>query len=54
MTLFIERQREFGIYRALGFSTRQVAAMTLMEGLGMGLVSFLMSLRRGDRSWPGS
>jgi putative ABC transport system permease protein len=44
MTLFIERQREFGIYRALGFSTRQVAAMTLMEGLGMGLVSFLMSL----------
>jgi putative ABC transport system permease protein len=44
MTLFLERQREFGIYRALGFSTRQVAAMTLMEGLGMGLVSFLMSL----------
>jgi len=43
MTLFIERQREFGIYRALGFSTRQVASMTLMEGLGMGLVSFLMS-----------
>jgi putative ABC transport system permease protein len=43
MTLFIERQREFGIYRALGFSTRQVAGMTLMEGLGMGLVSFLMS-----------
>ena len=43
MTLFIERQKEFGIYRALGFSTRQVAAMTLMEGLGMGLVSFLMS-----------
>jgi putative ABC transport system permease protein len=43
MTLFIERQKEFGIYRALGFSTRQVAAMTLLEGLGMGLVSFLVS-----------
>ena len=47
MTLFIERQREFGIYRALGFSSRQVAAMTLMEGLGMGLVSFLMSIGVG-------
>jgi putative ABC transport system permease protein len=47
MTLFIERRREFGIYRALGFSTRQVAGMTLMEGLGMGLVSFLMSIGVG-------
>ncbi len=47
MTLFIERRREFGIYRALGFSSRQVAAMTLMEGLGMGLVSFLMSIGVG-------
>lgn len=44
MTLFVERQREFGIYRALGFSTGQIATMTLMEGLGMGLVSFLMSI----------
>jgi len=43
MTLFIERQKEFGIYRALGFSTRQVAGMTLLEGLGMGLVSLLIS-----------
>lgn len=43
LTLFMERQREFGIYRALGFSTRQVAGMTLMEGLGMGMVSFLLS-----------
>ncbi len=47
MTLFIERQREFGIYRALGFSTRQVAAMTLMEGVGMAWVSFLMSIGVG-------
>jgi putative ABC transport system permease protein len=47
MTLFIERQREFGIYRALGFSSGQVAAMTLMEGLGMGMVSFLMSIGVG-------
>jgi len=44
LTLFIERSREFGIYRALGFSTGQVARMTLMEGLGMGIVSFLLSI----------
>ena len=43
LTLFMERRREFGIYRALGFSTSQVAQMTLFEGLGMGLVSFLLS-----------
>ena len=47
LTLFIERSREFGIYRALGFSTGQVAKMTLMEGLGMGLVSFLFSMAVG-------
>lgn len=47
LTLFIERSREFGIYRALGFSTGQVARMTLMEGLGMGLVSFLFSMAVG-------
>ncbi len=39
----MERQREFGIYRSLGFSTQQVAGMTLLEGLGMGLVSFTIS-----------
>jgi putative ABC transport system permease protein len=44
LTLFIERSREFGIYRALGFSTGQVAKMTLMEGLEMGIVSFSLSL----------
>jgi putative ABC transport system permease protein len=43
LTLFMERQKEFGIYRALGFSTGQVAGMTLLEGLGMGLASFLLS-----------
>jgi putative ABC transport system permease protein len=43
LTLFMERQREFGIYRALGFSTKQVAGMTLLEGLGMGWVSFVIS-----------
>ena len=42
LTLFIEREREFGIYRALGFSTRQVAVMTLLEGLGMGMVSLAL------------
>jgi putative ABC transport system permease protein len=47
LTLFIERSREFGIYRALGFSTHQVARMTLMEGLGMGLVSFFLSIAVG-------
>ncbi|MBZ5636091.1 MAG: ABC transporter permease, partial [Acidobacteriia bacterium] len=47
LTLFMERQKEFGIYRALGFSTSQVASMTLMEGLGMGLVSFLLSIGVG-------
>ena len=43
LTLFMERRREFGIYRALGFSTGQVARLTLLEGLGMGAVSFAMS-----------
>jgi putative ABC transport system permease protein len=43
LTLFMERRREFGIYRALGFSTGQVARMTLLEGLGMGMLSFLLS-----------
>jgi putative ABC transport system permease protein len=44
LTLFMERQREFGIYRALGLSARQVALMTLMEGIGMGVVSYVGSL----------
>jgi putative ABC transport system permease protein len=43
MTLFIERRREFGILRSLGFSTAQVSAMTLLEALGMGLMSFMIS-----------
>ena len=43
LTLHMERQREFGIYRALGFSTVQVAAMTLVEGLGMGMLSFALA-----------
>ncbi len=47
MTLFVERRREFGIYRALGFSVRQIAGMTLFEGIGMGLVSFIMSIGVG-------
>jgi putative ABC transport system permease protein len=47
LTLFIERRREFGVYRALGFSTGQVAGVTLMEGLVMGLMSCLMSLGVG-------
>lgn len=48
LTLFLERQREFGIYRALGFSSPQVACMTLLEGLGMGLLSFLFSVVVGS------
>ena len=47
LTLFMERSREFGIYRALGFSTGQVAQMTLLEGLGMGMVSFFLSAAVG-------
>jgi len=47
MTLFVERQREFGIYRALGFSTHQIAGITLLEGIGMGIISFLMSVGTG-------
>ncbi len=43
MTLFVERQKEFGIYRALGFTTGDVARMTVAESLGMGLISFFMS-----------
>lgn len=44
LTLFMDRRREFGIYRALGFSTRQVAKMTLLEGLAMGTEAYLMSM----------
>lgn len=47
LALFMERQKEFGIMRALGFSGRQVAAMTLLESLGMGGVSFLMAVPVG-------
>ncbi len=47
MTLFIERQRDFGIYRALGFSTGQVSSMTLMEAMGMGFISFVLSCAVG-------
>jgi len=43
LTLFMERRRDFGIYRSLGFSTFQIATMTLLEGLGMGAVSYLLS-----------
>ncbi|MCJ7641916.1 MAG: FtsX-like permease family protein [Desulfobacterales bacterium] len=47
LTFFMERRREFGIYRALGFSTGQVAKLTLLEGLGMGMVSYFLSLLVG-------
>lgn len=47
LILFIERQKEFGIYRSLGFSTTQVAGMTLMESLGMGIMSFMLSAAVG-------
>ncbi|GAB4255318.1 FtsX-like permease family protein [Deferrisoma sp.] len=46
-TLYLERQREFGILRALGFSTGQVAAMTLVEGLALGLLSFAQAAGAG-------
>ena len=47
LTLFLERRREFGIYRALGFSTGQVAGITVLEGLIMSFLSFLLSLGVG-------
>ena len=47
LTLFTERRREFGIYRALGFSVRQVSGITLLEGLAMGILSFLLSIGVG-------
>jgi putative ABC transport system permease protein len=47
MTLYVERQREFGILRALGFSTRQIGVMTVLEGVGMGAMSYLMSMGVG-------
>lgn len=43
MTLFVERQKEFGIYRALGFTTGDVAKITIVESIGLGLISFFMS-----------
>jgi len=47
LTLFMERQRDFGIYRSLGLSTPQVAVLTLMEGLGIGLLSFVGTIPVG-------
>jgi putative ABC transport system permease protein len=47
LTLFMERQRDFGIYRSLGLSTSQVTAMTVMEGLGIGLLSLVGTLPVG-------
>lgn len=43
MTLFVERRREFGIYRAVGFSTGDMVRMTVAESVAMGLISFIMS-----------
>ncbi|MEN6615333.1 MAG: FtsX-like permease family protein [Syntrophorhabdus sp.] len=47
MTLFAEKQKEFGIYRALGFTTFDVARMTIAESLALGIISFLMSVAIG-------
>jgi putative ABC transport system permease protein len=48
LTLFMERRREFGIYRALGFSVQQAAGMALLEGILLGLVSFALSVPAGS------
>jgi putative ABC transport system permease protein len=47
LTLFTERRREFGIWRALGFSSGQVVGVTFLEGLGLGLASFVLSAVSG-------
>ena len=46
-TLSLERQQEFGVLRALGFSPSQVVAMTLAEGLTLGLLSFGLGAASG-------
>ena len=47
LTLFTERRREFGVLRALGFSSGQVVGVTFLEGLGLGLASFALSAVAG-------
>jgi len=47
LTLFTERRREYGVLRALGFSSGQVVGVTLLEGLGLGLASFALSAVAG-------
>jgi putative ABC transport system permease protein len=47
MTIYAERQREFGILRALGFSTRQIGTMTVLEGIGIGMIAYCMSVAVG-------
>jgi putative ABC transport system permease protein len=47
LTLFTERRREFGVFRALGFSSGQVVGVTFLEGLGLGLASFALSAVAG-------
>jgi len=47
LTLFTERRREFGIFRALGFSSGQVVGVTFLEGLGLGVASFALSAVSG-------
>lgn len=51
-TLSIERQQEFGILRALGFSPSQVVVATLAEGLALGLLGFGLGAVSG--TWAGS
>ncbi len=43
LTLFLERKRISSVFTALGFSTSQISIMTVLEGLALGLVSFLLS-----------
>ncbi|HEY6000756.1 MAG TPA: ABC transporter permease, partial [bacterium] len=43
LTLFTERRREFGIFRALGFSSGQAVGVTFLEGIGLGAASFALS-----------
>lgn len=47
LSLFMERRREYGVYRALGFSAPQVAVMTLLEGLGIAATSFILCIPAG-------
>jgi putative ABC transport system permease protein len=47
LALVIERERDFGILRAIGTFRRQIRKMTLLEAQLMGLISFFLGVGSG-------